>query len=224
MSRTLYHYPLSPFCRKIRVVLTEKNLPFEMVVENFWERRREFLIMNPAAQVPVLKEEKEEIILSDSVTICEYLEERYMKNSLLDKKIKERAEIRRISSWYNNKFYYEVTKHLLDEKLYKCLRGQGEPNSEAIRAAKKNIHYHLDYIGHLRKTRQWLAGDKFSLADITAAAQLSVVDYFNDVPWERNGYAREWYALVKSRPSFRPILKDRIPGFKPPAHYEDPDF
>lgn len=221
--RKLYHFPLSPFSRKIRILMKEKDLDFDLVVENFWERRKEFLAMNPSCQVPLLVE-GDKNFFSDSTAISEYLEEKYPEKSLLGKDIVEKAEVRRICGWFNNKFYYEVTKHILDEKVFKHYRKQGEPDSIAIRAAKTNISYHLDYISFLTRKRKWLAGEKFSLADITAAAQLSVIDYMGDVPWEQSPHVKEWYSVIKSRPSFRPLLTDSIPGFKPPKYYSDLDF
>lgn len=221
--RKLYHFPLSPFSRKVRVVLSEKRIDFELVVEDFWKRRREFLALNPASQVPVLVEE-DETLISDSTAICEYVEEKYPKDTLLGKLPEERAEVRRLMGWFNNKFYYEVTKYILDEKVFKHLRKEGSPNTAVIRAGKTNMAYHLDYIAHLTKTRNWLSGDKFSLADITAASHLSVLDYLGDVPWEKNKAAKEWYAIVKSRPSFRPLLEDSIAGFKPSIFYKNLDF
>jgi glutathione S-transferase len=220
--RTLYHYPLSPFSRKVRVFMKEKHLEFDLVLENFWEKRRELLAMNPAAQVPVLKEEGR--IIADSTAICEYIEETSRDVPLIGKTPIERAEVRRIAGWFNNKFYYEVSKYLLDEKVFKYLRREGAPRSEFIRAGKENIRYHLDYIGFLRRNQRWLAGDEFSLADITAAAHISVLDYLGDVPWHQNEVAKEWYTLVKSRPSFKAILADRVSGFPPSSHYDNPDF
>jgi glutathione S-transferase len=82
----------------------------------------------------------------------------------------------------------------------------------------------LSYIGYLADRRAWLAGDQFSLADIAAAAQISCIDYLGDVPWEDYQEAKQWYARIKSRPSFRPILEDYVPGMRPPAHYTDLDF
>ena len=221
--RTLYHYPVSPFSRKVRIVLGEKQLEFSLKTENFWERRREFLAMNPAAQVPVLIESDKQLY-SDSTAICEYLEEQYPEYKILGCGVNERAEVRRISAWFNNKFYYEVTKYILDEKIFKHYRKEGAPDSVAIRAAKTNVLYHMDYIAFLLKDRKWMAGETFSLADITASSHLSVLDYLGDVPWEHNKEVKEWYALIKSRPSFRPLLQDKIPGFSPPRYYDNLDF
>ena len=221
--RTLYHLWLSPFSRKIRLVLKEKALDFEMVVERVWERRPEFLALNPAGDVPVLVE-PDGTALCDATAITEYLEEVYPERPLIGATPLERAETRRLVQWFDVKFNREVTMNLVEEKITKRFLGLGQPNSQAIRAGCQNIKHHLDYIAYLMDRRSYLAGDSFGLADITAAAHLSAVDYLGDVPWEQHDGAKEWYARVKSRPSFRPLLADHIPGAAPPAHYADLDF
>lgn len=219
----LYHTPLSPYCRKIRMLLKEKDLAFELVNENVWDRRREFFTLNPAGEVPVLVDDNGTVVCH-STAISEYLEETRPEPDFLGSTPAERAGVRRIVGWFDTKFEAEVTQNLLFEKMYKRLWQYGEPSSEAIRAGKKNITYHLDYIAFLTRDRQWLAGDRITLADMAAAAHLSSLDYLGDVPWDHNPAAKEWYALIKSRPSFRHILMDRVMGVKPPSHYENPDF
>jgi glutathione S-transferase len=221
--RTLYHLWLSPFCRKVRIALSEKKLDFELRVEKLWERREEFLALNPACEVPVLVEGNG-AVLADSAAIVEYLDETYPEPPLLGRRPSARAEARRLAAWFDRKFGREVTRNLVDEKIMKRFLGLGEPNSTAIRAGGANIHVHLDYIAYLTEERRWLAGNDFSIADITAAAHLSCVDYLGDVPWEQHDAAKDWYARVKSRPSFRPLLPDHIPGCPPPRHYADLDF
>jgi len=220
--RTLFHLWLHPFSRKVRVALTEKKLDFELQIEKVWERRTEFLALNPAGDVPVLIE-KDGTTLANSQVICEYLEEVYPEVNLLGHDPVQRAETRRLVSWFDVKFNREVTDNLIGENLMKQFLKTGEPHAPAVRAGHANIHYHLDYIGFLTEKRKWLAGDNFSLADIAAAAHLSAIDYIGDVPWEEHEAAREWYAKMKSRPSFKPLLDDRIPGFTPSSHYEDID-
>lgn len=223
--RCLYHLWLSPFCRKVRLVLGEKGLDFDMRVEKTWERRPEFLAMNPAGQVPVLVEDDGPILV-DSGAICEYLEEVHPDRDkpLLGGDPGARAEVRRLVAWFDIKFYREVTNNLVGEKIQKRFLGLGHPDSSAIRAGHANIHTHLDYIAWLTERRTWLAGEMFSLADIAAAAHLSCLDYIGDVPWDEHEEARDWYARMKSRKAFRPILADHIPGVPPPKHYADPDF
>ncbi|MDP6344193.1 MAG: glutathione S-transferase family protein [Alphaproteobacteria bacterium] len=221
--RVLHHFWLSPYSRKIRLVLNEKALEADLEVEKYWERRQDFLALNPAGQVPVLVED-DGSVLADSQAIAEYLEEICPEPPLLTGDAAGRAECRRLAAWFDGKFHAEVTHYLLREKLLKRFMGMGEPQSELIRAGRENIAYHLDYVGYLVERRNYLAGEVFSLADIAAAAQFSCLDYLGDVPWEKNQAAKDWYARVKSRPSFRPILADHIPGLPPPKHYADLDF
>ena len=223
MMRLLYHLFLSPFCRKVRIALAEKALPFELKNENTAERRAEFLRLNPAGEVPVLVE-PDGVVVCGAGPICEYLEEAFPDAvKLLPGNVATRAETRRLIEWFDGKFNREVTQNLVGEKLMKRLMRAGEPDTSAIRAGQANIRVHLDYIGWLAERRNWLAGEEFSLADVAAAAHLSCVDYLGDVPWDDFHPAREWYARIKSRRAFRSVLADHIPGVPPPKHYADPD-
>jgi glutathione S-transferase len=217
---------LCPFSRKVRLSLYEKKLDFVMENENFWEKRAEFSQMNPAGQVPVLID-LNGTVLCDSVSICEYLEDAYPERSLIGEGMVFRAEVRRLTAWFDNKAAGEFTLPLLFEKAIKRnikeFSNQG-PNSPSIRAAKAAIRKHLDYISWLVDRRNWLAGDEFSQADLAAAAHLSVVDYFGDVPWGEFENAKSWYARIKSRPCFRALLSDRVQGVAPPESYKDLDF
>lgn len=221
--RTLFHVWLSPESRKVRVVLAEKRLEFDMKVEKVWERRPEFLALNPAGTVPVLIEE-DGAVLADSDAISEYLDEVHGGRLVLGKAPLVRAEVRRLVAWFDQKFGREVSDLVLNEKFLKRFLSLGQPDGTAIRAGLANLHYHLDYIGFLAERRNWLAGEEFSLADIAAGAHVSCLDYLGDVPWEQHPGAREWYARLKSQPSFRAILADHIPGAPPPKHYANPDF
>ena len=221
--RTLYHLWLSPASRKVRLAFGEKRLEFAMKVEKTWERRPEFLAMNPTGEVPVLVED-DGAVIADSTAICEYLDEVHPEPPLIGHGPGVRAEVRRLVAWFDEKFRAEVTDNLVGEKVLKRFLGLGEPSVEAIRAGLANIHTHLEYVAWLADSRNWLAGDALSLADLTAAAHLSALDYLGDVPWEDHGRAKDWYARLKSRPSFRPLLKDSIPGLSPPKHYANLDF
>lgn len=221
--RTLYHYWLSAFSRKVRIVLHEKKLDFGMIVEPIWERRPEFLALNPTGDVPVLIEPDGSVI-ADHYAICDYLDEIQPEHSLLGRTPAARAEVRRLVAWFDVKFNQEVTTNLVFERILKRQFGYAGPDSRAIRAGCSNIHIHLEYIAWLTERRKWLAGDHFSLADIAAGAHISCVDYINDVPWDDHPGAKDWYARIKSRPSFRPLLADRLPGTRPPKHYDDLDF
>ena len=220
---TLYHLWLNPFCRKVRLALLEKRIEFDMHTENVWERREEFLALNPTGEIPVLIEGNG-IALSGSDAIVEYLDEIQPEPSLFGTTPLERAEARRLVYWFDSKFNIEVTENLVTEKMMKQFLGLGEPDSHVLRAGHANIHTHLNYISYLVDRRNWLAGDNLTIADLAASAHLSTIDYLGDVPWNDYPAARDWYSRIKSRPSFRPILEDHIPGVPPPKHYRDLDF
>ncbi len=221
--RILYHTPISPFCRKVRMAMKEKELAFNLVQENPWDKNLSFFALNPAGEVPVLVEENGTVI-SGNYAITEYIEDTYNHVCLIGRTPAERAEVRRLADWFDHKFDYEVTQNIVFEKIFKRLMHFGPPNSDCLRAGKENILYHLDYIGYLASERYWLAGDVMTLADIAAAAHLSAIDYLGDVPWEYNEAAANWYSLMKSRPAVRAVLCDRIHGVRPPEYYENPDF
>ncbi len=219
----LYHYSLCPFSRKARVVMREKGVEFELISENFWERRTPFLKLNPAGELPILITPVQATVAGNR-PVCQYLEETNDKKPLLPASPIARAEVRRIEDWFDNKFYLEVTKYILNEKILKTVSRSGYPNSRAIQASKHNLKMHLQYIEFLTRNRRYLAGDEATLADFAAAAQISVLDYVGDIPWSNHQKTKDWYALIKSRPSFRPILNELIPQIAPPTHYKNPDF
>jgi glutathione S-transferase len=221
--RYLYHLPLSPYSRKVRLVLAEKRLPVELRTEKVWERRPEYLELNPAGTVPTLIEDNG-LVIADSAVICEYLEEAYPDTPLLGRTLAERVEVRRLVAWFDGKFAHEVSRNLLGEKLMKRLAARGNPDATALRMGYVGLRHHMQYLGWLAETRKWLAGATISLADFAAAAHLSALDFIGDVDWSLSQPAHDWYAQVKSRPSFRGLLTDRMPGMTPPAHYADLDF
>lgn len=219
----LLHHPLSAACRVVRIALVEKNIGFSLQEEKYWLRREEFLAVNPSGNLPVMLNDKNKPICG-VVPICEYLEEAYDARNLIGRQPLQKAETRRLVDWFGIKFYQEVTKNLAWEKYLKKLEERGYPDSKAISAGRNNIFYHLDYIAYLTQKNRWLCGDELTYADITAAAQLSVVDYFGDVPWNHNEGAKKWYDAIKARPSFKPILEDRIPGVQPVKYYSETAF
>ncbi len=227
---TLYHHPASPFSRKARIALAENGSEFALVQECPWLRRPDFLAMNPAGEIPVLTDPSGRFVCGHR-PVCEYIGE-ITSRPLMGYDTLERAEVRRLCDWFDDKFYKEVTLYLAGEKIFKRLWNGGTPDSSFIRAGKQNIIGHLNYTEWLLKQRKWLAGETFSMADIAAAAQLSVLDYIGEVPWDKKSDSgdlpfeetKNWYARIKSRPSFQPLLADRLANLIPAPHYTDLDF
>jgi glutathione S-transferase len=228
---TLFHHPLSPQSRYVRLILGEYGIPVRLVEERFWDRREEFLLLNPAGEVPVLVAEGQPAVPGAGV-IAEFVEEILPPSEAVDRLLPaaaaDRVEVRRLANWFNAKFEAEVSGPLVLERVFKRYmtreRGGGSPDTDALRAARHNIRYHLAYIGWLARSRDWLAGERMSLADLAAAAHLSAMDYLGEVPWSEDEAAKQWYARVKSRPSFRPLLAETLAGLPPAEHYADLDF
>ena len=227
----LHHHPLDPHARFIRLVISEMGLPVDFVDEKPWERSEALLTLNPAGLLPILVED-DGLVVPGATVIAEYLDERHGLG-LGDRRLTlddpaGRVEVRRLTEWFLTKFHAEVTDYLVMEKVIKRFltadAGGGPPDTTAIRAARSNIRYHLRYIGFLARKRNWLAGDRLSFADLAAAAMLSVVDDLGDVPWDEDEMAKDWYARVKSRPAFRPLLNDMIRGVVPSETYVNLDF
>ena len=224
--RELYHHPLEPKCRYLRLIMAEKNVPFTLVEEPFWLRRPEFLRLSPTGELPVLVDSDDDQTnsLNDAIVIGEYLEETAGAPALIGSAPRQRAEVRRLVQWFLIRFTAEVSSPLLNEKVWKRLSSSGQPDTFMLRAASQNLHYHLAYIQYLTERHSWLAGEQMSLADLAAAAAISSLDYLGAVSWDAVPEAKEWYAKVKSRPSFRVILADHIPGLPPTKDYTNLDF
>lgn len=228
----LLQFPLCPFSRRARMTLDEYNISYELLEEHPWAWNDEFLALNPAANLPVLVESKN-VVICGIVPIAEYFDETTVKTSsshvsLFRGTAIDRAEVRRLTEWFDSKFNREVTELIISEKIYKryitAAEGGGSPDTQIIRVGKENLVYHLSYIDHLLINRDWLAGENMSQADFSAAAHLSCLDYTSDVPWKDFLQVKEWYVRIKSRPSFRGILEDKMLGFHPAPHYADLDF
>ena len=219
----LYQFPLCPFSRKLRLLMSEKGIGYELWRENPWERRDDFLKMNPAVRTPVLHDPEKDLTLCDSRAICEYLEETVDNNPMIRGSAAERAEVRRLVALFDENFYEDVTSAFLLERMKKRLILRQAPDSKALREGMKLAHEHLYYIDYLIDRRPWLAGATMSLADLAAAAQISVVDYLGGIDWTGHDQSRGWYSVFKSRPSFRPLLSERMDVIQPPEHYGDVD-
>lgn len=218
----LVHSNILPHCRKIRILMAEKKMLYVLKEETPWALSKDILKINPAGELPVFIFDGN--IISGNYAITEFLEETYTQNRLFVGNNKQRAEARRLVDWFDNKFQREVYQYIVGEKVYKRFAMRKPPESKRIQAGINNLRFHLEYIDWIVERNNYLVGDEFSLADISAAAQLSIIDYLGDVPWEDYKNTKLWYSKIKSRPSFKEILNDRIKNIYPSTHYTDLDF
>ncbi|RUP42014.1 MAG: glutathione S-transferase family protein [Acinetobacter sp.] len=219
----LYHHQLCPLSRQVRIFLQELNIDFILTREDYWQRRPEFVQKNPACNVPVL-EISDKLIIVGHYPIIEYLNDEYENFYFMPQDNITKAKVREYMHWFNDKFYREVSKILVDEKMIRLLMRVGEPRSNFIRAAKANLLQHFRFMNNKLESHSYLTSEKITCADIIAASHISVVDYFGEINWDGLETLKQWYSIIKSRPSFQTILSDRIPGFNPPKHYSNLDF
>lgn len=220
----LFQFPLCPFSRKVRLLLGEKGVGYELVRESPWRRRDEYIDLNPTGRTPIIRDATRDITLIDSTAICEYFEETVDAKPMISGTAANRAEIRRLVAWFDEQFYGDVVAPMMHERMRKRLIHRQPPEAKILREAMKLANTHLDYIDYLIDNRSWLAGATLSLADLTAAAHISVADYLGGIDWQGHEQAKGWYSVFKSRPSFRPLLSERMEVIVPPKHYEEPDF
>lgn len=218
----LVHSSISPQSRKIRLIMAEKKMLFVLKEEEPWNLSPDIANINPSGELPVLIFDGN--VISGNNAITEYLEESNPQYKLLPEDIKSRAEVRRIMEWFDVKFYNEVYKYTAAEKIIKRFQFKQAPNSKILKAGLNNLKFHLEYIDYLADQNNYLAGRELTLADLTAAAHLSIIDYLGDVSWNEYKNAKLWYAKIKSRPSFKEILKDSIRGIRASANYANLDF
>lgn len=218
----LVHHSISPQSRKARLIMAEKKMLFVLKEEEPWNISDEISNINPSGDIPILIFDGS--VISGNYAITEYLEESNPQYKLLPENAKERAEVRRIVEWFDNKFYNEVYRYIVYEKIIKRFQYREAPNSKILKAGLNNLRFHMEYIDYLADKNNYLAGNIITLADLTVAAHLSILDYLGDINWEEYKNAKLWYAKIKSRPSFKDILKDSIRGITPSANYTNLDF
>jgi glutathione S-transferase len=224
----LHHFALDPFSRRMRLALAEYGATVELVDEEPWAPGPAIFALNPAGMLPIF-------VANDGTAVCgieaitEYLEETLGRSGpLIPGDARARAEVRRLIGWFDTKFYAEVSEPVLTEKVIRRFMprdaGGGSPDTARVRKSAERLKDHLAYLGSIADRRNWLAGDRLSLADLAAAAHLSAMDYLGEVPWPDFPSAKHWFQRLKSRPAFRPLLADTVRGMPAPAAYADLDF
>jgi glutathione S-transferase len=234
----LYHYPLCPFSRKVRMFCYENDIFFNLVQEDFWKERENFLKLNPFGEVPFLvaklsDEENNNTFFSiqGSGNILIYLSKKTKKDLYLiqEKNLKEdellerQLEVGKIINWFDNKFYKEVLEIILEERVYSLMRGKNT-NVQFLDIARKNLTIHFEYFVKIINEKNFFASEYKTFADLVAASHISVLDYLGEINWQEYPILKDWYCILKSQPSFHEILADTIPEIKPSLNYQRLDF
>ncbi len=214
-----------------RITLAEKKLKVRETVVNPWESNTEFASLTAEGLPPVLVDLTQHgtHTISGARAIMEYANDGSKRHPLLSEDPFERAEARRICAWFDGRFAQEVDAYILAEKVERAVLSQshfdaGTADLDVLREGRVNLTEHLDYLSELLEKRDWLAGRRYSLGDIAAAAHISCLDFLGEISWRDRPVLKDWYQKIKSRPSFRGLLGDRQPGLRASRHYTDLDF
>lgn len=228
---SLYHHQFCAKSRLASILLLESGINYNSIPINFWAEKKKLLSIDPIGELPILtgvigsEMPSGAEVIAGIYPIIEYIFDLTPDFHLVPSSAQEKALMRKMIYWINSRFEQEVTKYIINEKFIKLVTGDKDgPRTEFIRAAKINLAHHLNYLLSFVEANGNIASRQISAADICLASHISILDYFAEINWEKSSFLKEWYVSIKSRPSFRKILADRISLIHPPAYYEDPDF
>lgn len=222
----LYHFNFHPASRAVRLALGEAKIDWGEEIVRPWDNDCPLFSINPSGMPPVLvlTERGKTLNLCEIDAILGWIDDRSKSDLLLPTDIAERAEARRLATWFARRFSDDVDAVLLHERVEKPLLKLGPPDARQLREGREALREHLASLEALASAREWLAGRRLSQADLIAAGHLSVLDYFGEMPWAIAPALKLWYSKIKSRPCFRTLLSDRFPGVPPASWYTDLDF
>ena len=216
---TLYHYQLCPSSRFIRILLDEYKIEHITQLENYWKPQDEFLLINPAGHLPVLIDNSNFPIIGFNACV-EYIRDMDLKPNIFPDDYRKKAEIYRLYHWFDTLFKKEVLDPIIYEKVFSRVIENLTPNSINLRNGMQNLVFHIRYLEYLLKDKDFLVLDTITSCDFFAAANLSVLDYLGLLNLDYYPKLKVWYFKLKSRPSFKNILKDYIVGLTPHENYK----
>lgn len=212
--RRLTHLPLSPRSRFARLLIGEKRLSYDPVAPD-----------DVHGHLPVFVD-MDGTRCEGLWAIVDHLEGSYPDRPLIPESPAARAETLRLLDWAMGPLHEAVTNRIVFEKGAQRYTGaplKHAPDMGVIRQGREALKEILTKLGEAADLHGYLACRECTLGDLAVVAHISALDYFGEVAWKEFPSAAEWYLRMKSRPSFRSLLADRIPGQPPVSHYGELD-
>jgi glutathione S-transferase len=212
--RRLVHLLLSPPSRFARLLIAEKRLAFDSIMPE-----------DSSAHLPVFIDQDETECIG-LWALVDHIEGNYPEHPLTPESASARAESLKFVDWAMGPLHENVTRKVVYEKAAQRFTGASAkraPDMMLIRDGREALKTALAEIGAAADRNGYLAARECTLGDLAVAAHISALDYFGEVPWAQHPAAAEWYMRMKSRPCFRPLLADRVPGQPPVSHYAELD-
>ncbi len=208
----IYGALLSPFVRKVRCVLAEKQVPYELIATNPFDKSSEFLRRSPLGRIPALDDE-EGRSLADSTVIVEYLEERFPSPPLFPRDPYDRARVRWFDEYADGGMAQSLTAKVFFQRVISAKLIKGGCDEAVVQSGLKELPTFLGYLERELAGRQHLVAETFTLADVSVACQLINLRHAN-VEADPKEYpaVTGWFARVTSRPSLKALI-DQDQGF-----------
>jgi glutathione S-transferase len=214
MSITIYGGAISPFVRKVRVVLAEKGIPYELEQVNPFTPPPEFLAISPLKRIPVLRDSDlpEPNTLPDSSIICDYLEHKYPNPPLYPKDPFQRARALWFEEYADSIMASNVGSGLFFERIVKKMMRQQPDESVCQKTLTEKLPPLFDYLNKEVADKPYLAGDAFSIADISIGTIFVNYAHAGEVLDAGNWSALAKYvANIHARPSFKALIDEESP-------------
>lgn len=198
----LYDFLPCPFGQKVRLVLAEKSLSYELVPVDIGrgeQRRPEFLRLNPYGRVPVLVDE--DTVVYDSTIINEYLDDEYPDPPVLPRieSSSLRARARLFEDFADASFTPQVGQLMME-----IAKGEAERDGSRLSRLHQSIERVLDYVNRELQGQDFLAGE-FSIADIGFVPRLLVLGDLGIEVGAGRANVEAWLTRLAQRPSVQSL-------------------
>jgi glutathione S-transferase len=198
----LYHNPLSPNVRRVRLTAAVLELPLEEKVLDFSKgehKNPEYLALNPNGAVPTLVDG--DFVLTESRSIMQYLASKRPDSGLLPRDEAQRADVTRWQFWDATHFSPQLGT-LTFEKVLKVMMGLGEPNTVKIEEALSNFRRFAGVLDKRLEGKTYVVGNALTLADLTLASSLMYAQQ-TEAPVAEFPNVQAWLSRITTLPAWK---------------------
>jgi len=209
MALIVYGASVSPFVRKVRVVLAEKGLEYTLDPVSPFAPPPEFLAISPLKRIPAFRDTdlpEPNNHLADSSIICDYLEHKYPTPPLYPAAPYDRARALWFEEYADSQVASNLVRALFFERIVKKMLRQETDEGTCQKALSEQMPAICEYLEKELGDREFLVGDAFTIADISLASMFVNIMHAGEQACSPkvNAYVRRMHA----RPSFRAVIDE----------------
>ena len=214
MALIVYGGSLSPFVRKVCVVMAEKGIEFSVENVNPFAPPPDFLTISPLKRIPVLRDtdQPEPNTLSDSSVICDYLEHKFPNPALYPKDPFQRARALWYEEYADSILAQTIGPGLFFQRVVKKMMKQEPDEALCSATMKEKLPPLFDYLEKEICDRQYLVGDAFTIADVTVGTMLVNFEHAGEIVDPKRWPSLAAYGKrLHERPSFKGFIEKERP-------------